>query len=433
VLDGGQVATRRAQQHAAAPFDPGPAPGPVALRGYRLGLMLGADATDAAVAETLAETGAELLLALTALPFDRAGPEARIDHAVAQVVETGLGLAWVNLLGGQGAWVFDGGGFVLNPDRALAVQVPGFAPALTVTDWRRQGDVLACAPLPLPPAMAEEERVWQAMMLGLRDAVEKGGARGATLVLRGAPGALVSAMVAVDALGAARVRPLAPPPAPGGGEDALLAEACAASLGLAAATAAPPGGVPALAASLGMPPEAEPKLLALVASEAARQHRHLLLSTLDKAALVQGGEQPWHGYSVVRDAFPALLRRLGRWRQAHHPAGALGPAGPILPEAAFAPPPPLGPDAADLPPPGPEPPVTEAVLQALMEGGQAPQALLAAGHDPRAVWRAQALVRQAGATPPGLTLSAGAIGAHWRYPVGHGFREPIPGTGTPTA
>jgi NAD+ synthase len=214
LLDGGRVLARRAR-HAAqpAPFEAGPAPGPVPFRGSRLGLMAGEDLVDASVAETLAETGAELLLCAAARPFAPGGTARVLDHAVARVVETGLPLAWVGLLGGQGADVFPGGAFVLNADRSLALSLPPFTAGTALAEWDGEW---RCARQPLPPAVPEPALLWQALCRGIADHVRKGGFDGA--VLAAPPGdrllaacaraALGDALLAAPAAGAALLSPL---------------------------------------------------------------------------------------------------------------------------------------------------------------------------------------------------------------------------------
>jgi NAD+ synthase len=208
LLDRGQIVARRAR-HAIRPgecFDPGPAPGPVAFRGIRLGLMCGEDGEDPAAAETLAETGAELLLCLHADPFAIGHASRRMQDAVARVVETGLGFLFLNSVGGLDEAVCDGGSFVLNPDRSLAVQLPRFAPDLVLTEWRRGEDGFACAARPLAPDCGAEEEIWRALVLFLR------GFAGVDVQV--APtedaGSALLAALAADALGPARVRAAAP-------------------------------------------------------------------------------------------------------------------------------------------------------------------------------------------------------------------------------
>ncbi len=209
LLGEGRILARRAR-HAvpdrAEPFDPGPAPGPVAWGGLRLGLMVGADLADASVAETLAESGADLLLCAGASPVMPCEDRTQ-DLAVARVVESGLPLAWVGPWGGQGEEVFAGGGFVLNTDRSLAAAFPPFGDMMAITGWHATPTGWHCAPTSLAPQPPPEARLLRAIGLGIADLVRKGGWSRAA-VMPGPAAALVAACAA-DALGAGRVIPVA--------------------------------------------------------------------------------------------------------------------------------------------------------------------------------------------------------------------------------
>lgn len=207
VLDAGRILARRARHEVAPgePFAPGPAPGPVALRGARLGLTAGAEAFGEAVPETLAETGAELLVALGAFPFAPGAAERRVERAVGAVVATGLGFLCLNLVGAEDGEVHDGGSFALNPDHALALQLPLLEPARAITDWRREGEALFCAPRPPAPILAPGDGLRRALVLGLADQVAKSGAPGLLLPWPEEPAAPLLAALAAAAVGTARL------------------------------------------------------------------------------------------------------------------------------------------------------------------------------------------------------------------------------------
>ena len=93
--------------------------------------------------ECILETGGEILLVGNASPYERDKLAIRQSHAVARVVESGLPLVYLNLIGGQDEVVFDGGSFVLNADCSLAAQLPAFRPMVARTLWERGDDGLA--------------------------------------------------------------------------------------------------------------------------------------------------------------------------------------------------------------------------------------------------------------------------------------------------
>ena len=244
LLDAGAITARRAKHELPnygvfdekRVFDAGPAPGPVAFRGFRLGLMICEDWWFPAVAETLAESGAEILVSINGSPFEVGKHAGRVALAVQRVVESGLPYVFCAQLGGQDELVFDGASFVLNADRSLAIQMPAFARSVCLTHWTREGERLVCAPQPLARDLPELESIYRCMMLGLSDYVRKNGFPGVILGLSGGIDSALSAAIAVDALGAGQVRGFMLP-SPYTSQDSLDdAAGCAALLGIACDT-----------------------------------------------------------------------------------------------------------------------------------------------------------------------------------------------------
>ena len=240
LLEGGVVAARRAKHELPnygvfddkRVFDPGPAPGPVPFRGFRLGLMICEDWWFPAVCETLAESGAELLLSINGSPYEVDKHERRIELAVHRVVETGLPFIFCAQVCGQDELVFEGASFVLNADRTLAVQLPHFEEVVRITEWHRQDGRLVCAQQALAPVPGRMESIYRCMMLGLGDYVRKNGFPGVILGLSGGIDSAISAAVAVDALGPGMVRGFMMP-SPFTSQDSLDdAAECARLLGI---------------------------------------------------------------------------------------------------------------------------------------------------------------------------------------------------------
>ena len=448
LLDGGRVAARRAKHELPnygvfdekRVFDPGPAPGPVPFRGFRLGLMICEDWWFPEVGETLSETGAEVLLSINGSPYEADKQQARIALGVRRVVETGLGFVFCAQVGGQDELVFEGASFVLNPDRGLAVQMPFFEEAVTLTEWRREGERLVCTPLPLAPEPERLEGIYRAMMLGLEDYVRKNGFPGVILGLSGGIDSALSAAVAADALGRERVRAFMMPSPYTSRESLEDAAACAGLLGIAC-DAVPI--TPAMAAfSEVLAPlfagrqaditeeNIQSRARGLILMAISNKLGSMLLTTGNKSEMSVGYATLYGdmcgGYSVLKDVYKTTVFALARWRNAHHPRGALGPSGPVMPERVIAKPPSaeLKPDQTDqdtLPPYE----QLDAILEGLIEGEQSDEAMVAAGHD-RAmvlrVWRmldrAEYKRRQA---PPGVKITPRAFGRDRRYPITNGF------------
>ena len=447
VLDEGRILARRAKHELPnygvfdekRVFDPGPCPGPVVVRGLRIGLMVCEDFWLPAVSETLAETGAELLLSINGSPFEDGKHDRRVALGVARVVETGLPFVFVGLVGGQDELVFDGASFVLNADRSLVVQMAAFEETVAITEWVR-GDVLSCVAQPLVPAEDRLALIYRCLMTGLRDYVGKNHFPGVLLGLSGGIDSALSAAVAVDALGAARVRTVMLP-SPYTGPDSLTdAARCAELLGIRCDTVAITPAMDALDEVLaplfqGREPDVteeniQSRTRGLLLMALSNKFGDMVLTTGNKSEMSVGYATLYGdmcgGYSVLKDVYKTTVFALCRWRNTHRPAGALGPDGPVMPERVITKPPSaeLKPDQTDqdsLPPYD----TLDAILLGLVEGEQSVDALVAAGHDRATVlrvWRmldrAEYKRRQA---PPGVKISPRAFGRDRRYPITNGF------------
>src|ERR1700688_2468908 len=192
-------------------FASGPLPGPVSFRGVRLGLPVCEDTwTDWGdyenVVECLAETGTEILIVPNGSPYWRAKADVRLNVSVARVTEAGLPLLYINQVGGQDELVFDGASFALNADCSIAFQLPAFRETVVTTHWTRIDGKWRCARGPVAPPEKSDQADYTACVLGLRDYVDKNRFKCVVLGLSGGIDSALCAVMAVDALGASRVR-----------------------------------------------------------------------------------------------------------------------------------------------------------------------------------------------------------------------------------
>jgi NAD+ synthase len=448
LLDEGRIAARRAKHELPnygvfdekRVFDPGLAPGPVPFRGFRLGLMICEDWWFPEVCETLAESGAEVLISINGSPFESDKQHVRIPLAVLRVVETGLGFVFCAMMCGQDELVFDGASFVLNPDRSLAVQMPFFEEQVRLTEWHRVDGRLVCAPQKLPPEPDRLDLIWRSMMVGLADYVRKNGFPGVLLGLSGGIDSALSAAVAVDALGADRVRAVMLPSQYTSTVSLEDAAECARLLGIRCDKVPITGPVEAFGQALAPLFEGrqadtteenmQSRARALILMAMSNKFGDMLLTTGNKSEMSVGYATLYGdmcgGYSVLKDVYKTTVFALARWRNAHRPPGAHGPAGPVMPRRVIEKPPSaeLRPDQTDqdtLPPYE----VLDGILAGLIEGEKSVDAMVDAGFD-RAmvlrVWRmldrAEYKRRQA---PPGVKITARAFGRDRRYPITNGY------------
>ena len=448
LLEAGQIAARRAKHELPnygvfddkRVFDAGPAPGPIPFRGFRLGLMICEDWWFPAVSETLSETGAEILIAINGSPFEAEKHQARLDLAVSRCVETGLGFVFVNQVGGQDELVFEGASFVMNADRSLAHVMPMFTEGLRITEWRRDGGVLVCAAGEIAPALPRIEQIYGAMVLGLRDYVNKNRFPGVVLGLSGGIDSAISAAVAVDALGADRVRAVMMPSPYTSIESLEDAAECAQLLGIRYENI---GIGPAMEAFAGMlapafgnrPPDIteenlQSRIRGVTLMALSNKFGDMLLTTGNKSEMSTGYATIYGdmcgGYSVLKDVYKTTVFALSRWRNEHCPEGGLGPRGMVMPERVITKPPSaeLKPDQKDqdsLPPYD----VLDAILEGLVEGEKSVDALVADGFDRALVLRVWRLLDRAEykrrQAPPGVKITPRAFGRDRRYPITNGF------------
>lgn len=427
-------------------FAPGPLPGPISFRGVRIGVPICEDIWGADPVECIAETGGEILLVPNGSPYRRGVTDERLNVAVSRVVESDLPLLYVNQVGGQDELVFEGASFVLNADKSFAVQLPAFRECVVTTQWSRTADGWRCEPQPLA-VMDEGDKIdYAACVLGLRDYVGKNGFKGVVLGLSGGIDSALCAAIAVDALGAARVRCVMLPYKYTASESLTDAAACAKALGVTYDV------VPIAAAVEGLTAALEPVLAGTTrdVTEENLQSRArgtmlmaisnkfglMVVTTGNKSEMSVGYATLYGdmngGFNPIKDLYKTEVFRLSRLRNEWKPDGALGPDGVVIPENILVRPPSAElrenqKDEDSLPPYD----ILDAILRRLVEGEEPVAAIVAAGYDRDTVLRVDRLLniaeykrRQAA---PGVKVTLKNFGRDRRYPITNRYRD----TGAP--
>ena len=450
MLHGGGVRAQRMKHHLpnygvfdeARVFSAGPPSGPVAFRGVRLGLMVCEDMWFPDIAETHEESGADVLVVINGSPFDARKGDQRLTNAVARVTETGLPLVYVNQVGGQDELAFDGASFVLAGNARLVAQAPSWRTALTVTRWRESADGWEPEPGELHPVSEGTEAIWQALVTGLRDYVEKNGFPGVVLGLSGGIDSALSAAVAVDALGPDRVLGVRMPSeysSSGSLDDA----AASADLLRMRFETVPIAGVVAALGDLLQEPFAgrardtteenlQARLRGTILMAFSNKLGHMLLTTGNKSEMSVGYATLYGdmngGFSVLKDVYKSTAYALARWRNANTAPGLLGPKGRAIPEASITKPPSaeLRPDQTDqdsLPPYD----ILDAVLERLVEDEESVAEVAAAGFELALVKRIRGMLLRAEykrrQSPPGVRITTRAFGRDRRYPITNRFAD----------
>ena len=423
-------------------FTPGPMPGPIEVRGVRIGVPICEDIWKGDVVECITETGGEFLLVPNGSPFEATKEETRLNIAVSRVVESGLALAYLNQIGGQDELVFDGASFVLNPDRSLAVQMPAWQEALTLTQWRRDGKRWICDPgltVDVPDGL---DAVYHAMMLGLGDYVRKNRFPGVVLGLSGGIDSALTAAVAVDALGPERVRCVMMPSRYTSKDSLDDAAGVARMLGTQLDNIPIEEAVKAFGSLLGSsfagraPDTAEENIQSRIRGVTlmalSNKFGPMVVTTGNKSEMSVGYATLYGdmcgGYNPLKDLYKMQVFALSRWRNQHKPAGALGPSGRVMPERVIDKPPSAElranqKDEDSLPPYA----KLDDILECLVENEMPVEEIMKRGHDLATIKRVEQLLsvaeykrRQA---PPGVKITRKNFGRDRRYPITNAFRD----------
>jgi NAD+ synthase len=423
-------------------FTPGPLPAPLDFRGTRLGVPICEDVWFAGTAQHLASQGAELLLVPNGSPYEVDKSQQRLHLLRERVEETGLAVAYVNQIGGQDELVFDGGSFVVNSNGALACVMPSWTESVQMTRWRREGGRYCCDGT---AEWSEEPRlqaVYHAMVLGLRDYVRKNRFPGVVLGLSGGIDSALTVAVAVDALGAAHVKGVRLPSRFTSAPSLDDAEESARLLGIRLETLPIEDTVASAERTLdqsfaGRPRDIteenlQARVRGLLLMALSNKFGDMVVTTGNKSEMSVGYATLYGdmcgGYSVLKDIYKTDVFALARWRNEHHPDGALGPRGRVIPESSITkvPTAELRPNQTDqdsLPPYD----VLDAILQGLVEDERSVQEIVDRGYPRDVVVRVQRLLyaaeykrRQA---PPGVKITRKDFGRDRRYPITNAFRE----------
>ena len=423
-------------------FASAPPQGPYRIGPLRIGSPICEDAWHSEVCETLAESGAQILLVPNGSPYHRGKPAVRTNLMVARVIETGLPLVYLNMIGGQDDQVFDGASFVLNPGGVLVAQLPQFEPCITHIDfvqtnegWRANPGIMAVLP-------KSYEADYHAMVLSLRDYLAKTGFAKVLLGLSGGIDSAIVATIAADAIGPQNVRCVMLPSEFTSQHSLDDAAAVATALGcqldtvsISAAQSAVGDALAPLFAGLapGIAEEnIQSRLRGLLLMAMSNKFGEMLLTTGNKSEVAVGyctiyGDMNG-GYNPLKDMYKTRVFETCRWRNTHHFNWMLGPAGAVIPPRVIDKPPSaeLRADQRDddsLPPY----PVLDAILQGLVDQDLSVNDMVARGFDRAIVKKVEHLIYiseyKRFQAAPGTRLTDRAFWSDRRYPVANRWRD----------
>ncbi len=425
-------------------FTAGPMPGPVNFRGVRIGIPICEDIWgDLDVCETLAESGAELLLVPNGSPYVSEKMDVRYQVVIRQIIESGLPIAYLNQLGGQDELMFDGGSFVLNANHSLAVQLNQFEDSVFLSTWRRQeGGDWACDDGVKSNLPDINEANWRACVMGLRDYVNKNGFANVVLGLSGGIDSAICAAMAVDALGEERVRCIMMPYAYTSEESLKDAADCAKALGVRYEIVPIERPVNGFSEALGelfagtnegvTEENLQSRARGTILMAVSNKFGSMVVTTGNKSEMSVGYATLYGdmngGYNPIKDLYKMQVYELAAWRNSNVPPDCLGPSGEVIPQNIIdkAPSAELRPDQTDqdsLPPY----PVLDDILECLVEKEMAVADIVAKGHDEAIVKKIEHLLyiaeykrRQ---SAPGVKITGKQFGRDRRYPITNRFRD----------
>lgn len=326
-------------------FEPGLVSGPYVINGVRIGSPICEDAWYQDVVETHVETGAEFLFIPNGSPYYRGKLDVRLNLMVSRVVESGLPLVYLNLVGGQDDQVFDGCSFALNPGGELAAMLPMFEESVTQLTLNRTDSGWRLAESRKVKVPDQLEADYHAMTLALRDYCAKSGFDRVLLGLSGGVDSALVATIAADALGADNVRCIMLPSEYTSDESLDDAKDLANNLGcrydflpIAQARAA-------ITETLGpmfhgtdpdlTEENIQSRLRGLLLMAVSNKFGEMLLTTGNKSEVAVGyatiyGDMAG-GYNPIKDLYKTRVFDICRWRNEHHCVWMKGPAGAVIP------------------------------------------------------------------------------------------------------
>ncbi len=410
-------------------FESGATPCVFELKGVRFGVNICADVWETGPAELARAAGAQVLLSLNASPYHMDKQAQRAQVLRDRVRETGLPVLYCNMVGGQDELVFDGNSFALDMDGRLGYQATSFDERVDILrfDAGRWSSETKAAPRLL------EAEVYEALKTGVRDYLGKNGFPGAIIGLSGGIDSALTLAVAVDALGADKVRAVMMP-SPYTAQMSLDdSREMVRRLGVRYDEIPIASAMQVFADLLephfaGLPPDAteenlQSRIRGMILMALSNKTGAIVLTTGNKSEMATGyatlyGDMAG-GFAVLKDLYKTFVFRLSNWRNT---------VGPVIPRNIIDRPPSaeLKPDQKDqdsLPPYE----VLDAIIEAYMERDESPRHIIAAGFPEAEVRRTVGMLkrneykrRQA---PVGIRVTQRGFGKDWRYPITSRYQD----------
>lgn len=405
---------------------------PMNFRGQKLGVMICEDMWFADTPRELQRRGAQIFIVINGSPYEADKLKERQAIARARVMENGLPLVYLNLVGGQDELVFDGASFVLDNKGALMAQAPAWVEEIVPVEFRREGSASIVEGGCIETLEEGDAEKYRAILLGLQDYVRKNGFKDVILGLSGGIDSALVAVLAVDALGADHVSTVMLPSVYTSQESLADAAEVARALGCRLDMVPIAPAVSTFEGSLGPifgnhPPDAtqeniQSRCRGIILMAMANRFGKLLLATGNKSEMSTGYATLYGdmcgAFAPLKDVYKTEVYKLARYAVARN--------GAVIPKQIFTKPPsaelrPGQIDEDSLPPYN----VLDPILYSLIERDMSFKALADEGYDPLIVKQVWSMLQLAEykrkQAPPGPKVSRRHLSQDRRYPITNGY------------
>jgi len=422
-------------------FSPGSNPTPIKFNSRRLGVMICEDMWNPKIAKRLAQKKADILISINGSPFELGKMSERLRLARARATENNLPLIYLNQVGGQDELVFDGNSFLISSNGSKDLHMPSWQESLMYGSWddsRKQWSI----PFKNNNRHSgnDSESIYHALVLGLRDYVQKNNFEGVIIGLSGGIDSALTATIAVDALGKQSVQCVMMPSSFTSKISLIDAKTVSKNLGIRL------DNIPIQPAirSFKKMIENNSKLRVfrnvfdniqarsrgVTLMSISNANGYLVLSTGNKSETSVGYVTIYGdmcgGYAVLKDIYKTTVYQLAEWRNKNFSSQFFGLQKKIIPSNVFskAPTAELHPNQKDqdiLPPYK----KLDGILKRFLEEDMGVRQVIRRGYDQktvRKVWQMLILAEyKRRQSPPGIKVTKRAFGRDRRYPITNHF------------
>ena len=325
-------------------FSPGKYSKAFDFRNIRIGMPICEDIWSRKVCEDLKKDGAEIIITPNGSPFDRYKKNLRFETAIERVKEIGIPLVYANQIGGQDELVFDGSSFAINSDQSIVSQAPAWQESFLEFNFKKGEGLSSINPIRINDSN-ELTDIYSAMVLGLKDYVNKNNFPGIILGLSGGIDSALCAAIAVDALGSDRVSCFMLPFRYTSEQSFIDAKGCAKNLNIDLGSLNIENSFNSLEDVLtpffkGLPKDVteenlQSRIRGVLLMALSNKGGDMVVTTGNKSEVSVGYATLYGdmngGYNPIKDIYKTEVYELAKWRNSNLPLGGLGPIGEVIP------------------------------------------------------------------------------------------------------